>query len=102
MPQLMQEHNGPVGYDAAWILRRPSLVANLSQNTDSSIVLCKICEKRSVYFGETEVLRKYCVRYFRCESCGFMQTEAPYWLEEAYSSAIAKQDVGAMERNLYN
>jgi hypothetical protein len=77
-------------------------VANLSQNTDSSIVLCKICEKRSVYFGETEVLRKYCVRYFRCESCGFMQTEAPYWLEEAYSSAIAKQDVGAMERNLYN
>jgi hypothetical protein len=31
-----------------------------------------------------------------------MQTEEPYWLEEAYSSAIASQDVGVMHRNLIN
>jgi len=31
-----------------------------------------------------------------------MQTEAPYWLEEAYSYAIARQDVGIMQRNLLN
>jgi hypothetical protein len=31
-----------------------------------------------------------------------MQTETPYWLDEAYSSAIAKQDVGIMQRNLMN
>jgi len=37
-----------------------------------------------------------------CESCGFVQTEKPYWLAEAYSSAIASQDVGIMQRNLEN
>jgi hypothetical protein len=48
------------------------------------------------------VLRKYRVRYFRCSVCGFIQTESPYWLDEAYSSAIARQDVGIMWRNLMN
>ena len=46
------------------------------------------------------MLRKYLVQYFQCERCGFIQTEAPYWLDEAYSSAIAMQDVGIMQRNL--
>ncbi len=49
-----------------------------------------------------EILRKHQVQYFRCKQCGFIQTEAPYWLEEAYSSAIASQDVGIMQRNLIN
>lgn len=48
------------------------------------------------------MLRKYHVSYFRCTECGFIQTERPYWLDEAYSSAIAKQDVGIMQRNLIN
>ena len=48
------------------------------------------------------MLKKYCVHYFRCEGCGFMQTEEPYWMAEAYSSAIANQDVGIMQRNLEN
>jgi hypothetical protein len=56
----------------------------------------------SAFFGEADVLRKYRVQYFRCETCGFIQTETPYWLEEAYSSAIAIQDVGIMQRNLMN
>lgn len=47
-------------------------------------------------------MRKHRVQYFRCEVCGFIQTEEPYWLEEAYSSAITKQDVGIMQRNLVN
>ncbi|MGC2614809.1 MAG: class I SAM-dependent methyltransferase [Terracidiphilus sp.] len=63
---------------------------------------CKVCESRTEFFEETQVLRKYRVRYFRCDKCGFMQTEEPYWLDEAYSSAIARQDVGAMQRNLVN
>src|ERR1035441_1432524 len=63
---------------------------------------CKVCEAPTAAFGETDVLRKYRIQYFRCERCGFIQTEAPYWLEEAYSSAIARQDVGIMQRNLIN
>jgi Methyltransferase domain len=63
---------------------------------------CKICDAPSTFFGKAEVLKKYRVQYFRCEKCGFIQTETPYWLEEAYSSAIASQDVGIMQRNLIN
>lgn len=48
------------------------------------------------------ILRRYRVQYFRCVSCGFIQVQDPYWLDEAYSSAITKQDVGIMQRNLGN
>jgi hypothetical protein len=61
-----------------------------------------VCGTHSVFFGRTVVLKKYRVQYFRCEQCGFIQTETPYWLEEAYSSAIAAQDVGILQRNLTN
>jgi hypothetical protein len=77
-------------------------MASAIQTADSSLEPCKICRTPSVFFGQTEVLKKYKVRYFRCEQCGFIQTEQPYWLEEAYSSAIARQDVGIMQRNLIN
>jgi hypothetical protein len=40
------------------------------------------------------VLRKYDVQYFQCGGCGFLQTETPYWLDEAYSSAIVTADTG--------
>jgi hypothetical protein len=75
-------------------------ISNQSANAPSTN--CKVCKARSAYFGEMDVLKKYRVRYFRCEDCGFIQTETPHWLEEAYSSAIASQDVGIMQRNLVN
>ena len=46
-----------------------------------------------------QVLSKYDVRYYRCLDTGFIQTEEPYWLEEAYSTAITKLDVGIVLRN---
>jgi hypothetical protein len=55
--------------------------------------------------GETEllftgkILNKYDVKYHRCVETGFIQTEEPFWLEEAYSSAITKLDVGLASRN---
>jgi hypothetical protein len=61
---------------------------------------CKICQSASPLFGEAKILNKYLVRYFRCESCGFIQTEDPYWLDEAYSEAITKSDIGLISRNL--
>ncbi|WP_121353237.1 class I SAM-dependent methyltransferase [Flavisolibacter nicotianae] len=45
------------------------------------------------------VLEKYDVSYYRCKDTGFIQTEEPYWLNEAYSSAITKLDVGIVMRN---
>ena len=69
---------------------------------DESSIHCNVCGGLSAFFDETKVLRKYLVRYFRCGTCGFIQTETPYWLAEAYSTAIANQDVGIMLRNRMN
>ena len=47
----------------------------------------------------TKVLSKYDVKYYKCNDTGYIQTEKPYWLAEAYSSAITKLDVGLVYRN---
>ncbi|MFT4802821.1 MAG: hypothetical protein ACI9YE_000007 [Psychroserpens sp.] len=61
---------------------------------------CKICnnENKSCFSGK--LLNKYEVDYFYCDNCGFLQTEEPYWLEEAYSRSINLSDTGYMSRNL--
>ena len=46
-----------------------------------------------------KVMGRHDVQYFRCPTCGFVQTEEPYWLAEAYADAIARSDVGLVERN---
>lgn len=61
---------------------------------------CKICSGKSVYFATTKILNRYEVKYFRCDRCEFVQTEEPYWLEESYSEAINRCDVGLVGRNL--
>lgn len=61
---------------------------------------CKICDNKSQRIFNGTVLQKYNVAYFRCEYCGFIQTEQPYWLNEAYSEAIADLDIGYVLRNL--
>ena len=61
---------------------------------------CPVCnEPREACFEET-VLNKYQVSYGLCSSCGLLQTEEPYWLEEAYDDAIAVTDTGLVQRNI--
>jgi hypothetical protein len=48
---------------------------------------------------KARVLNKYEVNYYKCRQTGFIQTEEPYWLTEAYSSAITKLDLGLPFRN---
>ena len=63
---------------------------------------CRICGTRSEFFDEAKILQKYLVAYFRCDTCGFVQTEEPYWLGEAYASAISRLDTGILDRNISN
>ena len=42
------------------------------------------------------------VSYFDCLNCGYVQTESPYWLDEAYASPINNSDTGLVLRNLRN
>lgn len=51
---------------------------------------CKICGSDAPFFSEADILKKHHVKYYKCSSCGFIQTEAPYWLSEAYSDAITE------------
>lgn len=46
------------------------------------------------------VMRKYRVGYYFCGECGLLQTETPYWLNEAYSDVIARSDTGLVTRNI--
>lgn len=61
---------------------------------------CRVCGGSCERFGEAFVLVRHRVRYDRCTGCGSIQTETPYWLEEAYSTALVRADVGAVQRNL--
>jgi hypothetical protein len=60
---------------------------------------CKICGGDSVKIFDTRVLYKYNVSYYQCKSCDFIQTENPYWLEEAYISSMNLSDTGVMLRS---
>jgi len=60
---------------------------------------CAVCQARMREIYQATILGKYRVSYYYCESCGFLRTERPYWLAEAYSSAIATSDTGLVNRN---
>ena len=49
--------------------------------------------------GVARVLNRYDVSFYECPSCGFIQTESPYWLEEAYAKPFMKNDIGLIKRN---
>lgn len=61
---------------------------------------CRVCLQESIAFEQARVLGKYDVQYYRCPACGLMQTEEPYWLDEAYTEVINASDVGLVARNL--
>ena len=62
---------------------------------------CRICntENESCFTGK--LLQKYDVDYFHCNICSYVQTEEPFWLEEAYSRSINLTDTGYMVRNIH-
>lgn len=61
---------------------------------------CKICLSEVGLLKYDMVLRKYKVYYYQCSKCELIQTEKPYWLKEAYSSAIIDSDTGIISRNI--
>ncbi len=61
---------------------------------------CKICNYETKNIFSAKILNKYDVKYYYCNNCGFLQTEEPYWLKEAYSNPISIIDTGIMARNI--
>jgi hypothetical protein len=48
--------------------------------------------------GTMRVLGRHEPAYHQCGACGFVQTDAPWWLDEAYSDAITATDIGLLSR----
>lgn len=61
---------------------------------------CRICHSETSVIFEGRMLRKYDVRYYHCDNCGFLFTEDPYWLKEAYEDSMNISDTGILLRNL--
>jgi hypothetical protein len=61
----------------------------------------KITGQATEFLFRGQLLGKHSVDFFRCPGTGFIQTETPYWLDEAYSSAISDHDTGLLQRCLY-
>lgn len=63
-------------------------------------VPCNVCGMPTSPFARTTVLNRHQVQYYCCDSCGFVQTETPFWLDEAYERAITSSDIGLVSRNV--
>lgn len=63
---------------------------------------CRVCSSPTTFIFSGDLLKKSDVKYYECPECGYVQTEEPYWLEEAYKSPINVLDTGIMTRNLDN
>jgi hypothetical protein len=61
---------------------------------------CRLCNYNCIKLFTAEILSKYEINYYTCSNCDLLQTEEPYWLEEAYSDTINKTDVGLLNRNI--
>lgn len=61
---------------------------------------CKVCSSTTEFFAGARILGRHEVSYHRCAGCGFVRTEEPFWLEDAYADAITGSDVGLVRRNL--
>jgi hypothetical protein len=69
---------------------------------NDSAVQCPISGKPMAPVFKEVVLNKYNVTYYYCQESGLLKTEKPYWLGEAYSSAISDTDTGLVQRNIEN
>lgn len=76
---------------------------NLYKMQQNTIETCRACgcfeitpTNKGILLGDVNVF------YFRCNKCGYVQTERPFWLDRAYTSAINDTDTGIIERNCTN
>ena len=65
-------------------------------------IVCRVCKSSTEKLFSTIILQKFSVEYFQCPHCGYVQTESPFWLKEAYSRPINDVDTGLMMRSYWH
>jgi hypothetical protein len=78
----------------------PSMISD--GHSLASNEVCRLCEGHLIRKFGCAVLHRHEVGYFECDRCGSLQTESPYWLDDAYTSNLSTLDTGAVQRNLQN
>lgn len=73
---------------------------NSASDTVSATQECRLCAAQANFVFSKLVLRQLEVRYFQCQACKCLQTELPYWLENAYAAPVSDSDTGYVLRNL--
>lgn len=68
---------------------------------ESPTLACRCCNAPSAAVFSGMLLGRR-VAYFECSVCGYVQSEEPYWLDEAYKEAINVSDTGIVARNQSN
>jgi glycosyltransferase involved in cell wall biosynthesis len=63
---------------------------------------CRLCGGATQLAFRQLVMGQHTVGYWRCDQCGSLQTEAPYWMEQAYSRDAERYDTGKASRTLAN
>lgn len=61
---------------------------------------CPVCQSKTNVAFKMQVLQMYEAHYHVCSHCGYLFASNPYWLDEAYASAIATTDTGLVKRNI--
>ena len=65
-------------------------------------IACRLCGGTSRYIFSKTLLGHVDVGYYGCDACHSQQTEAPYWLDEAYAIEGVHIDVGSGSRTIKN
>jgi hypothetical protein len=68
---------------------------------NSDGLICRLCGGETRDTFTANVLSRYQVSYHTCVQCGSLQSDFPYWLDEAYREGhLAVCDTGAVARTL--
>jgi hypothetical protein len=65
-----------------------------------SAITCRLCNAASSFRFKAVLMQRYEVDYFECTACHSLQTEEPYWLDQAYARPDRVLDVGRAQRSL--
>jgi hypothetical protein len=60
---------------------------------------CRLCGQTAIPQFRLALLEKYDVDFSRCTGCDSLQTDEPFWLNEAYADQRRYFDTGAVSRN---
>ena len=75
--------------------------APVAATAGSQFDSCRICGSTARHVFSLPVLKRD-VGYFECPTCGYLQTQQPDWLADAYARPINDADTGIMQRNQVN